>query len=449
VIELHPGQSDVYSDLFIEKSIRNAVVCASRGWGKSYFATATATTAAYELMALDPSVPNKNVYIVAPTYDQVTDIYYPILAYDFGLESIAISSSRDRGKFIFANNVELRMISFEAIERLRGKGSYFVVNDEMSSWAKGIGPKEAWESVIEPCITTRWSPKRAAFFNAPSCGRSLTISTPKGYNFFHEIYHYNESDDLWGSYHFDYKSSPYLDPDEIERVKSTIDPIKFAREYKASFVDSGNSVFYCFDRDRHVSKEIVDFVPKDSDLPGEDVHVCIDFNVGIMASGIFAVRGKQVQFIDEIQGQPDTESLAVTLKKRYIDKGHNVYAYPDPTGNSRKTSAAVGRTDFTILASYGINIRARQKSPPIIDSVAAVNKQLLTASGHVSMYVHPRCQNIIKSLERTSWLDNNPDSASIDKKEGVEHHSDGIRYAVEYLFPVRKGGKTVSRGFNF
>jgi len=447
-IDLHPGQSEVYKALFVEKMVRFGVVCAARGWGKSYFAAVTAMTAVYELLTLDYSVPNKNVYIVAPTYDQVTDIYYPILAYDLGAESMALTSSRDRGRFIFHNNVELRLVSFEAVERLRGKGAYFVVGDELSSWKKGIGAKSAWESVIQPCIVTRWSEARAAYFNASSPGRGLMISTPKGYNFFHEMFHYPERDERWGSFHYDYTQSPYIDPAEIERIKHTIAPIEFASEYLASFKESGNNVFYTFDRDVHVTNEIPDFyIPKEG--RPEDVHVNIDFNVGIMASSMFAVRGKQMHFLDELQGHPDTEQLAITLKKKYIDKGHKVYAYPDPTGRSRKSSAPIGQTDFTILKDNGIQTFARKGSPGIVDSVAAVNKQLMTAAGDVGMYFHPRCVQTIKSMERTKWVENNPDIAVIDKSESIEHFSDGVRYGTEYLFPVRGGSKKSHRGFKF
>ena len=72
-----------------------------------------------------------------------------------------------------------------------------------------------------------------------------------------------------------------------------------------------------------------------------------------------------------------------------------------------------------------------------------------TAAGDIGLYIHPRCDGVIKSLERTRWLDNNPDSATIDKSEGVEHYSDGIRYSTEYLFPIRRGGKVTQRGHNF
>lgn len=446
-IDLHYGQSEVYSDMFVDLAKRYLVVCCSRGWGKSYMAAVAAVTAVIELMELDVEVPNKTVYVIAPTYDQVTDIYYPLINYDLGMEEYAIKSSRDLGRFVFPNNVELRLLSYESVERMRGKGAYFVVWDEVSSCKKGLHPREAWQSVIQPCITTRWSQQRADAYGARSAGRALIISTPKGYNFFHELFNFREIDKLWGSYQYDYTESPYLDPEEIEKLRHQIDPIQFASEYLASFKESGNSVFYCFDRDKHVSADLPYFYPPESGERGEDVHICIDFNVGLQCSSAFAIRGKQVHFLDEFKGHPDTETLAISLSTKY--KGHKIYAYPDPSGRARKSSAPVGRTDFSILESYGIKCLAHIKAPAIVDSVAAVNRMLMTAAGDISMYVHPRCKGLIQSLERTIWVDKNPDTATIDKSAGVEHYSDGVRYGIEYNFPINTGSKRAIRGFGF
>src|SRR5210317_136621 len=171
-VELHNGQSCVYHDIFLEKLSRFFTVVTSRGWGKSFFAGACGATACFELIELDESVPNKVCHIIAPTFDQVKDIYYPILVYEMGLDAFCVKPpSKERGIFRFPSNTELRLVSFESVERMRGKGSYFVVNDEMSSWHKKITALEAWQDIIQPCIVTRWSEERAAYFGAPSPGR--------------------------------------------------------------------------------------------------------------------------------------------------------------------------------------------------------------------------------------------------------------------------------------
>jgi hypothetical protein len=122
-INLHPAQSEVYEGVLLtDGAPRFTAVCCSRGWGKTYLGAAIAVTALYELMRLEKWVPNKYVYIIAPTYEQVIDIYYPVLAYDFNLEAIAEVSSRDKGRFVFAGGTELRLVSYESVERMRGKG---------------------------------------------------------------------------------------------------------------------------------------------------------------------------------------------------------------------------------------------------------------------------------------------------------------------------------------
>ena len=443
-ITLHEGQSEVMSDLFLDKVCRWSVTCASRGFGKSYLAATTAMVAAQELMQLPPEVPNKNVAIIAPSYQHVTDIYFPLLAYQLGLENFAIKSSRSAGMFWLPNNTTLKLWSYEASERMRGSGQYFVVADEVCSWkGAGLTLKESWESIIQPCITTRWSPANAARWGAPSPGRAMIISTPMGYNYFYEMFNRGEVDKNWKSYHYTYRDSPYLDVDEIERAKMTLDPLKFAREYEASFEDSGNNVFYMFKRKLHVAQDLPDFEAK------ETVHVALDFNVGVMASTIGARRGNQTHWLYELVGHPDTQSVAKLLKERYVDKGHKVIVYPDPTGKARKSSAAVGVTDFSILKAHGLQLLVKPKSPPIVDSVNAVNTQLQNARGDVNMFFHPRLVNSIRSMERTTWIENNPDSAQIDKKEGVEHWSDGIRYYADYTTPIIHSTTRPVQGFSF
>ena len=441
MIKLHEKQSEVIRDLFVNKSNRYAVVNASRGFGKSYLAATAAIIAVQELMDLDEDVPNKNVALIAPTYSQAVDIYYPLIAWQLGMEDFADKASKAAGQFWFPNNVQLKLWSYEASQRMRGTGQYFIVADEVTSWkGAGMNLKESWESIIQPCVATRWSPMNAKKFNA-NAGRALIISTPSGYDYFYEMYNRQDSDSDWKSYTYTYKDSPFLDEEEIDRIKLTLDPLKFAREYTASFEDSGNNVFYTFNRKEHIDKGLQPFDDN------EDIHVAIDFNVGIMASVIFAIRGNQIQILDEMQGHPDTETLAKALTSKY--QGHRIISYPDPAGRARKSSAAVGTTDFSILQTHGIVTRAHNKAPPIIDSVAAVNKKFKNANGDIDMLVHPKCVNTIKSIERTQWVESNPDSATIDKKEGVEHWTDALRYAVEYLYPIRAGTKSTTRGFGF
>lgn len=264
---LHPAQSAPIRHLFPTiggKYVRYAPVVASRGFGKSFGAAGGAVMGVKELLAMPMSTPNKNVSIIAPTFDQVTDIYWPLLAHGMGLERIAMRASRDLGRFWFRNGTQLRLWSYEAIERMRGTGQFMVALDEVTSWRGKPGLQDAWESIIHPAMVTRW----------PDNHRGLIISTPKGYDYFYDMTNMQEKDDRWKSFHFSYRDSPYLSAAEIERIRANTDPLKFAREYDANFKESGSGVFYMFNRDEHVTRDLKDW------QPGEDVHACIDFNVG-------------------------------------------------------------------------------------------------------------------------------------------------------------------------
>lgn len=434
---LHKTQSDVYSAAFVHNVARFFVFVCSRGWGKSFALGASAVTSLFELFELGEKGRNKNVALVAPTFDQAKDIYYPILKNDFSLPSFTVREDKQLGRFIFPNDVQLHLISYEAIERMRGKGYYFIGVDEPSSMRNLA---DSWENIMYPTISSRWSWMHAEEFGARSAGRAMFGGTPKGYNFLYDLFNYQDTDDDWKSFRFTYKDSPLLSEEEVEKAKLKMDPIRFASEYLADFKESGNMLFYCFDRQYHLQSV-------ESPIEGEDIHCSIDFNVGIQAVSFFVVRGGQMQFFSEHSGSPNTEALGEYIANRF--QGHRIFAYPDPSGKSRKTSAPIGTTDFSILKSKGIIVRARS-AVPVVDSTNAVNRMLTDANNNCNMFFDPAgCPETIKSMERTRWVDNNRDLALIDKTEGIEHFSDGVRYATDYLFPVKEYSVSVAQGDTF
>jgi hypothetical protein len=353
-----------------------------------------------------------------------------------------VKHSRSAGKFWFANGTEVRAWSADAYARIRGTGQYLIVADEMPSWSvPGGSHKDAWTSVLEPAMVTRWSPKQARLVGAPSPARALIPSTPLGKDFFYDLAMREHIDSRWRTFFYTYKDSPLLSSEEIENAKKHSDPVSFAREYLASFEDSGLNVFHTFSRKDHV----------DADLPyfeeEEVVHAAIDFNIMLNATSFSAVRGDQLHVLDEHKGSANTEELVRAIRGKFPTQ--KIICYPDPTGKARKTSAAIGVTDFSILRDAGFQVLARQKSPAIIDSVAAVNRKLKNAHEDIDLYVHPRCSGLIESLERTVWLENRPETATIDKRQNLEHFSDGLRYLVEYLWPVHRGKVSVVQSSSF
>ena len=449
-ITLHPGQSEVFKDQFVHGIVMHAVIAASRGWGKSAFASAASIKACHELMTLDASVPNKNVVLIAPTFTSVGDIYWALLMYVFGLQSIALPSSRGTskalGRIVLPRNVELKLVSAEAIERQRGGGIYYAVGDEIDTWTIKK-PVDAWDSVIHAAGRTRWSEEMAAIYGAPSAFRSTVISSPKGCRSLYTLYNRTSEDEEYGSYHFDYTQSPYVSAKEVEKARRTMDIVTFAQEYKASFDESGPRVYHAYDRELNVLENNAELNAAFLALSAEErgaFRCGIDFNVGINATCVGHLFENCIIVTNDHSGAPNTEELAVFLKNTY----GKCLTYPDPTGNSRKTAAPVGQTDFTELKKYGHVVFARMSSPSIVDSVKAVNRLLCDANGTRRLFISRKAKKLRDSLLRTQWVEGRPDTAMIDKSEGVEHWSDGLRYMVEYLFPV-KTKPSATRGFNF
>jgi hypothetical protein len=174
----------------------------------------------------------------------------------------------------------------------------------------------------------------------------------------------------------------------------------------------------------------------------------------LMATTISVERGGKVYVLDEMMGAPNTEEWCARIWRKYGET-NPIAVFPDPTGNSNKTSATAGTTDFSIIKnvreeySWKMQLFAKSASPKIVDSVAAVNKMLMNAHGEVNLYVSADCINTIRSLERTVWLDNNPNTAIIDKKQDVEHMSDGLRYYIDYRHPAITKKRVVASGSAF
>ena len=464
VINLHAGQSVVFNDMFLKKTVRYGTVAASRGFGKTVLAAACSVKACDELCALPVWVPNKRIGIICPTYDQAIDIYYPLLAYQFGMEARTAKYSRDAGYFRFHNHTELRLISGDAIDRMRGKGYYFVVIDELPTFnMKEKQKSDAVEAIIRPAINTRWSPKSVAMLQDTlkatgvnieiSPGRLLSIASPKGEDTFFKLYEYGNATADWKNYQFDYTQSPYLDQNEVLLAANTMDQVNFNREYGAKFENTGSNIFYNFSKKYNV-------LPANSVKlhPDEDVHISIDFNIRKQCSGVWVVRKQHACCIDYLQGAYNTDQLAQSIHSRYVKglrKPRNIHCYPDPSGRAAHTNAPIGQTDLTILEDYGFDVRVKKGTVSVAESVKSTNARFKTADNPITKqvgkryaYVLSNCQPVIDSLSKTQWLDKNPDTATIDKSMDIEHFSDGVRYMFNYLWPI-VGHRTATRGFAF
>lgn len=172
--------------------------------------------------------------------------------------------------------------------------------------------------------------------------------------------------------------------------------------------------------------------------PGDcDLLVGMDFNVDPMSACIAYRASDQLHVFKEIEiRDAGTEEMCQAIKARY--PGRRIVVCPDPSGQQRRTSAPVGKTDLSILRSHGFQVSAPSSAPPVVDRINEVNTLCGGEGQPVRLFVNPRCRSLMRGLERLTYR---PGTSVVLKTKGYDHMTDALGYMVHQEFPLeeRKG----------
>ena len=212
--QLLPWQKTVFED-----KTRFKVVAAGRRCGKSRLAATTLLIEGLRCPA------GSAVLYVAPTNGQARQIIWNVLL-DLGREVIAGSHVNNQD-ITLINGATIYVRGSDRPDTLRGVSLTYAVLDEVADIKV-----EAWEQVIRASLSDKK-------------GRALFIGTPKGRNWFYDIFKLGQTqeDNDWKSWHFTTKDNPLIDPTEIESAKKTLSTFAFKQEYMASFDNAGSDIF--------------------------------------------------------------------------------------------------------------------------------------------------------------------------------------------------------------
>ena len=211
---LLPWQEEVFKD-----QTRFKVIAAGRRCGKSRMAAVTLLIEALRCPA------GSAVLYVAPTNGQARQIIWQVLM-ELGREVIQNAHINNQD-ITTINGATIYVRGADRPDTLRGVSLTYAVLDEVAD----IKP-EAWEQVIRASLSDKK-------------GRAMFIGTPKGRNWFYDLFKLGESeeDTDWKSWHFTTKDNPLIDPTEIESAKKTLSTFAFKQEYMASFTNAGSDIF--------------------------------------------------------------------------------------------------------------------------------------------------------------------------------------------------------------
>jgi len=379
---------------------RFRVAVTGRRFGKTHVAMR-------ELARFASQKPDSLVWYVAPSYRMAKGIVWDQLKGKLKDLRWVEATNEAELTMRLKNGSKICLKGADSPDSLRGVGLDFLCMDEFQD----ITP-ETFTSVLRPTLSDK-------------NGHALFLGTPRGVgSWSHEMYTMAQVTDDWDSFTYTTLDGGNVPQEEIEQAKRDMDQRTFEQEYLATFTTYSGVVYYNFSRDTHLAS-----------LPNPDVReifVGQDFNVGALSSAIAVIENNTIYFIDEILlDSSSTEDTCDELKRRYPNS--KITVFPDPAGRQRKTSAG-GRTDISILQNAGFNVQVRNSHTPIRDRVNSVNSKLKNANGQITMYIDPKCKNIINSIEKMVYK---PGTSVIDKDGKLDHMADAVGYLVDFLYPLR------------
>ena len=356
--------------------------------------------------------PNKRILYICPTYQMGRDIIWADLKERLGKLNWIAKTNESRLELTLVNDSVISIRSGDNPDALRGGGYDFVCFDETSD----LKP-ELWFEVIRPALSAQKPPGEALF-----CG------TPKGMNWFKDLYDLGGSDPDWASYQYTTLEGGNVPQSEIEAARRDLDERTFRQEYEAKFETYSGVIAYNFDENNIVSMDIPN--------PAKQLIVGMDFNNSPMTAVIHIRTATGLHAFDEIRMiGSNTDEMCVEIRNRYPQS--QIVVMPDASGAQRKTSAG-GKTDISILQNAGFVVKSKTRNPPVRDRINAMNSLLKNSNDERRYTIDKKCKYLIQSLERYTYK---PDTMVPDKMSGYDHMFDAASYAVEYLYPVTRDVK--------
>lgn len=371
---------------------RFRLLCCGRRFGKTYLSIG-------QLLIWAMRQPGGLFWYVTSTYKAAKRIAWKSLR-EMAPPEIVTQVNHSELTVKLVNGATISLMGADSPDSLRGSSLSGCVIDE----AAYVNPR-VWTEVVRPSLSDQVGP----------CWH---ITTPAGFNHFHELWETVEGDPTWSRFSFTTLQGGQVPVEEIEAAKRDMDARTFRQEYLASFESMAGRVYpdFC---DEHISDQARDL--------GGEILLGLDFNVSVMAGVLATLMGDTLVVWDEVAlRNSNTAEVCEMLHQRF--PGRRILAYPDPTGQARKTSSA-GMTDHGILRQYGFTVVSPKAPWSVKDKLQSTNFLIRNAQGQIRFRVHPRCKNLIKGLRGVTFK-LGADEWVVDKAPGIEHWCDALGYLV-------------------
>lgn len=226
---------------------------------------------------------------------------------------------------------------------------------------------------------------------------------------------------------------------ELERARRNMDEKLFRNQFYASFETATGQVYYAFNRNVNVTADesLVYYAPD------EPLLVTCDFNLSPMSWVIaqmdmdyLGMCSGNIRVLDEISlTDSNTPETLDVLYSRWGGHPGGFKFYGDASMQSGSSSSAT--TDYKLIrddkrfwnhGTIGSEMNVPKANPYVIDRIANMNAMLRSATGVSRLFIHPRCEKLIKDLE---WVSFKKNTRQLDKSDPMATHmTDALGYLV-------------------
>ena len=367
------------------------------------------TTLAIRELCYHARIANRLVWGVAPSYRQAKQIMWVKIKQVLkDLRWVKRINEAELTIFL-KNGSRICLRGADNPDSLRGVGIDFLVLDECADI-----DESAWTTVLRPTLSD-------------TKGSALFCGTPKGMNWFHDLYQRGQdpTEQEYSSFIFTTLDGGFVDQHEIDQAMRDLDAKTFRQEYQATWETYSGIIYYGFDMAQNVKQ-------CDEPLDNSILHIGMDFNLDPMSAVVSYIKDGTVNVIDEIQiWSSNTDEICQEIHRRY--PGKKIFVYPDPASKARKTSAG-GKTDLSIIQNAGFIPKVMPRHMAIRDRVNSVNAKLCSASGERGIFIHPKCRNLLNSIAKQTYKEG---TVLPDKTQGFDHMNDALGYLISFLYPIK------------
>ena len=385
--------------LIADSPVRFRVAVCVRRFGKTHLALRE--------LAKFARFPDQRCWYIAPSYRMAKQILWKKLKKKLiGLNWVKKVNETEL-TLELVNGSEIALKGADNYDSLRGVGLSFLCIDEAADIDQA-----AWYEVLRPTLSD-------------TGGSALFLGTPKGYNWFKDLYDLGKTRQGWISFTFSTIDGGRVPPEEVAQAQQDLDARTFRQEYLATFEQYAGIIAYAFGEHNYATAPIIQ-----SHTP---LIIGMDFNTSPMSAVVMVRTNTGLHAIDDIAlYSSNTTEMINEIRSRYP---HNpITCYPDPAGVARKTSAN-GNTDIRLLEQAGFTLRYHRQHAQIKDRINAANSLFFKREdGSTKFYIDPKCKHTIKSLLNYSYKED----SQVPDKGTYDHMFDALTYPIEFLFPIQK-----------